>query len=78
MREKGIRIKERGVQQYYKLKTVAIMLETSERTVRRLIKEKGISTVKLRGGIRIPESEISNLLDPSPSISSIVDQMTLN
>jgi|SaaInlStandDraft_3_1057020.scaffolds.fasta_scaffold33173_2 excisionase family DNA binding protein len=75
MRDNGIRSKEGDAyEQYYSLKTVATMFEISEKTIRRLIINYEISTIKIGGSIRVPKSELSKMFEPIPSKKSILNQ----
>jgi excisionase family DNA binding protein len=46
------------VQQYYTMKEIAEMMRVSEKTVKRMIRDRELRAVKFRGSTRIPYSEL--------------------
>ncbi len=52
----------------FSLKETASQLHVSVSTLRRLIKDNKIKTIKVEGGIRISKEEIANFLSPSEEI----------
>lgn len=78
MDKSGIRmIEEDTYEQYYSLQTVAKMFEISEKTLRRIVRDKGIELIRIGGSIRFPESEISKLFESVPSVESMVNELLL-
>ena len=78
MNKSGIRITEEGAgQQYYSVKTVAKMFEISEKTLRRIIRDREIELIRIGGSIRLSESEISKLFETVPSVESITKNFIL-
>ena len=53
------------VKQYYKIKAVAKLLDLSEKTIRRWIREGKLKAVKIGGSIRISKDEIANIIKPT-------------
>lgn len=71
----GIRIMKNGSSmQYYSIKSVARMYETSEKTIRRLIMGKNIRVVRVGRCIRIPESEVQRFATPVQSPVDSLDE----
>jgi excisionase family DNA binding protein len=52
-----------SVETIFKLKEVAKILKTSERTVRRMIEEGCLPAFKMRGQLRIPESSVKKYME---------------
>ncbi len=78
MDKSGIRMVEESThKQYYSLQTVAKMFEISEKTLRRVIRDRGIELIRIGGSVRLSESAISNLFEPVPSVKSLVDQIMI-
>ena len=49
-------------QKYFKITTVASMLEVSDKTIRRMISTGQLKIIRFGGCIRIPHSEISKAI----------------
>ena len=78
MNKSGIRITEEGsFEQYYSIKIVAKMFEISEKTLRRIIKDREIELIRIGGSIRLSESEIPKLFEKEPSVVSITNKFIL-
>ena len=78
MYKSGIRKTEEGsFEQYYSIKIVAKMFEISEKTLRRIIKDREIELIRIGGSIRLSESEIPKLFEIEPSVVSITNKFIL-
>lgn len=61
-----------NIEQMYSLKSAAEKLDISIRTLRRLIKKHGIKISRVGKNIRIPESELMELIVFQPTVDDIM------
>ncbi len=78
MNKTGIRTTEKGTyKQYYSVKRVANMFEISEKTLRRIIRNRKIELIRIGGSIRLSESEIPKLFEELPSAELTINKFIL-
>ena len=65
----------RSMEKFYSLKTAAEMLNTSIRTLRRIIKTEDIEVYKVGSRLRLSESQVKSMIKPQKSAKTIVDEL---